>query len=237
MVSYKKRFVVLLAKLRQKAPHVSETQTTASHGLEQIHLVSKRITSEMSTPVRDSTRLASGVWTPTVAPNESRVGSDSQADPANSSREDLQSPIAHVAERILATLPNDLARLVYLASIRDNNTGTYLHPQLSRLFDVKIADQLLRLSHERVFRKILATSVRQCVAQMERYIQFSGVDQSQVIATWKSIQAYRATVPANADELSVKVFALNIDTALLVLQEMLSRSSTESHAPPGDRDS
>ena len=174
---------------------------------------------------------------PTVAPNESRVGSDSQADPADSNREDLHSPIAHVAEGILGTLPNDLTRLVYLASIRDNNTGTYLHPQLSRVYDVKVADQLLRLCHERVFRKILGTSVRQCVAQMERYIQFSGVDQSQVIATWKSIQAYRATVPANADELSVKVFALNIDTALLVLQEMLSRSSTESHAPPGDRDS
>ena len=139
----------------------------------------------------------------------------------------LQSSVVYVNERILANLPNDLTKLVYLASLRDNNTGTYLHPQLSRLYDVAFANQVLLLCHEEAFAKILAASIQQYVNQMSRYIQFTGADQREVIATWKSLQAYRATVPVSADRLSVEVFCLQIDTTLSVLEEALKSACPE----------
>ena len=37
----------------------------------------------------------------------------------------------YVSETVLQTLPNDLTRMIYLASLRDCNSGMYLHPELS----------------------------------------------------------------------------------------------------------
>ena len=37
----------------------------------------------------------------------------------------------YVSQSVLQTLPNDLTRMIYLASLRDCNSGMYLHPELS----------------------------------------------------------------------------------------------------------
>src|SRR5260370_16329748 len=62
------------------------------------------------------------------------------------------SVLKHAAERILADLPNDLARLIYLASIRDYNSGIYLQTELSRRYGVSLVDDILGIHHKRVFR-------------------------------------------------------------------------------------
>lgn len=195
---------------------------------------SLQVSSEMSSPIRDLVTYGKGPSLivpsqrePTILGRRSSSESLPRADVSDTKGTDLQSTVAYVNENILGNLPNDLTRLIYLASIRDYNTGTYLHPQLSTLYEVKFADQVLRLCHQEVFSRILATSIRQYVTQVTRYIQFTGAGQREVIATWKSLQAYRATVPMSADKLSVEVFSLNLDTALLVLEEAQKRASSE----------
>lgn len=163
-------------------------------------------------------------WLETNLPrNHLRVGILKDIKPTQA-----QLSVVYVNETILGSLPNDLTKLVYLASLRDYNTGTYLHPHLSRLYDLQLADQVLRLCHEKVFGRMLGTSIQEYVAQMGTYIKFTGADGREVIATWKSLEAYRATVPTSADRLAVAVFLLNVDTALSVLEEALKRRSTEN---------
>ncbi len=195
---------------------------------------SEKTSIEMSSAVRDlaTGRTASG----SASPNQRvfavvRKQSSEDSIPCRYLKDikptQVQSSVVYVNENILRNLPNDLTKLVYLASIRDYNTGTYLHPEFSHLYDLKFADQVLRLCHEKVFGRMLGTSIREYVTQMTMYIQFTGADEREVIATWKSLQAYRATVPVTADKLAVEVFSLNVDTALSVLEEALQRSSTE----------
>src|SRR4030088_2100353 len=67
----------------------------------------------------------------------------------------LDSLADYVSRTVLETLPNDLTRMIYLASLRDCNSGTYLHPELSQQKGVQAADVALRADHHRDFEGLL----------------------------------------------------------------------------------
>src|ERR1700740_1992144 len=71
----------------------------------------------------------------------------------------------YVSETVLETLPNDLTRMIYLASLRDCNSGVYLHPELSQQRGIQAADGALRVCHEQVFRRLLTTRLAEYVIQ------------------------------------------------------------------------
>ncbi|HXW92769.1 MAG TPA: hypothetical protein VEK33_19630 [Terriglobales bacterium] len=118
----------------------------------------------------------------------------------------------------LDTFPNDLTRLLYLASLRDCNSGAYLHPQLSARMGTEVADHALCACHDRVFRRLLITPISGYVVQLEEYIRYARADRSTVLNTWQSLRAYRATVPVLALPVYCEIFWLNIELALTVLQ-------------------
>jgi hypothetical protein len=117
----------------------------------------------------------------------------------------------------LDTLPNDLTRMLYLASLRDCNSGCYLHPQLSPMIGVEEAGRALSTCHDQVFRRLLKTSVSAYVLQLEEYIRYTRADRGTVLRTWQSLQAYRSTVPLLALPIYSELFCLNIELALLIL--------------------
>ncbi len=122
------------------------------------------------------------------------------------------------AAEILAELPNDLVRLIYLASIRDYNTGTYLQAELSRRYGTVVVDQVLRLHHERVFRNLLEAPVRAYVDQLVLYISFAGAPRAELIETWKGLKAYSCAIPLQCDSLAAELFCWNVLSALCILE-------------------
>src|ERR1700686_4398073 len=56
--------------------------------------------------------------------------------------------VDYVSHTVLENLPNDLTRMIYLASLRDCNSGMYLHPELSQREGIQAADRALRHCHE-----------------------------------------------------------------------------------------
>ena len=127
--------------------------------------------------------------------------------------------IEYVREAVLDTLPNDLTRMIYLASLRDCNSGMYLHPELSNQRGIQAADGALRACHEQVFRRLLTTGLAEYVVQLEEYIRFTRGEILTVLKTWKSLQAYRATVPVSAAANSTELYFLNVAIALEVVGE------------------
>lgn len=119
----------------------------------------------------------------------------------------------------MAELPNDLARLIYLASIRDYNTGVYLQTELSRRYGVVLVDQILKLHHKRVFQNLLETPVSAYVDQLGLYISFAGAPRAELIETWKDLKAYNSAIPLQCDRLAAEVFCLNVLSALCILEQ------------------
>jgi hypothetical protein len=127
-------------------------------------------------------------------------------------------------EAELDCFPNDLTRLLYLASLRDCNSGRYLHPTLSRHIGTERADEGLRGLHLQVFWRLLAVPVSGYVAQLEEYIRYSQTDKAAVLETWQSLEAYRATTPVLGSTFYRDLFCLNIEAALRVLKSQSHRA-------------
>ena len=128
----------------------------------------------------------------------------------------------YVSQNILETLPNDLTRMIYLASLRDCNSGMYLHPELSHQRGMQAADGALRVCHEQVFRRLLSTRLAEYVIQLREYIRYTRGEILTVLKTWKSLQAYRATVPMSALATSTELYFLNVAIALEVVGKQVS---------------
>jgi hypothetical protein len=127
----------------------------------------------------------------------------------------------YVSETVLEHLPNDLTRMIYLASLRDCNSGMYLHPELSHQRGVQAADGALRACHEQVFRRLLTTRLAEYVVQLQEYIRYTRGEIFTVLKTWRSLQAYRATVPMSALATSTELYFLNVAVALEVVSRQV----------------
>jgi hypothetical protein len=122
-------------------------------------------------------------------------------------------------ELALENFPNDLTRMLYLASLRDCNSGRYLHPELSPSLGIEEADHALSVCHDQIFRRLLKTPVREYALQLEEYIRYTRAERSVVLATWRSLQAYRSTVPVHSLPVYADLFCLNIELALTILND------------------
>ncbi len=129
----------------------------------------------------------------------------------------------YIRVSVLESLPNDLTRMIYLASLRDCNSGMYLHPELSRQRGMHAVDRAFRACHEQVFRRLLTTRLPEYVTQLQEYIRYTRSEIPTVLRTWRSLQAYRATVPVSALAASSELYFLNIGIAL----DVVGKETTE----------
>ncbi len=104
-----------------------------------------------------------------------------------------------VLARDLSRIPTSYGKLVYLASLRNPDTGRYDYfgNMSSPSGDVD-ASRTLRKVHEVVFKNWVACSLRDKKADVELYISGIGeVDRMQLIDAWLRLTPYKNLVPAS----------------------------------------
>lgn len=120
--------------------------------------------------------------------------------------------------RTLARLDGDLARLVYLASTRDYNTGRYAHDGLSFHYSESVTQEALATAHRGVFESLALSPLRVVVANLEEYIRSGCAGPNELVTAWNASGAYRILSPVTADSLTVKLFNSNIKVALAIVK-------------------
>jgi len=130
----------------------------------------------------------------------------------------LQSAYEDLLRRTLASIPCDLARLIYLASTRDYNSGTYHHEGLSARHEPAEAGDALKTAHQEIFFKLASTNLEKLVDELELYVRVSREQPSGLLRTWQQLEPYRVAVPMEADPILVRLFLSNIRLALEVLK-------------------
>jgi hypothetical protein len=145
-------------------------------------------------------------------------------------RLDVQEAAEDLRHRTLSAFPQSLDRLIYLASMRDYNTGLYYHDGLAARFSQEVACEALADCHREVFRQLVACSLENVVCQMETYMKSTHTSPGEFLAAWRKLEPYRVAVPVEADPLSAQLLFSTFKIALAILEARLTRHPEGSGA-------
>ena len=130
----------------------------------------------------------------------------------------------------LAQIPTLFGRLWYLASLRDQNTGTYQHFGLAQRFDSEEANRVLRQSHLKVFEQWLCYSLEQQKNEADEYLQSQEGDPAVIISNWLRLAPYRNCIPVGTREVERKLFMSDLKIVLELLRNEYSVASPDPEA-------
>ncbi len=129
----------------------------------------------------------------------------------------VEDGLRDLRNRTLAKLDGDFARLIYLASTRDYNTGRYTHDGLNFRFTEPVAARVLAEAHRELFVSLALSPLKILVTQLEQYIRTGCAHPGELLATWHKLEPFRILAPDHDDPVTVKLFISNIRIALAIV--------------------
>jgi hypothetical protein len=130
---------------------------------------------------------------------------------------------ADILRALTVSLPNDLSRLIFLATLRDNNSGHYFHPDVARRFSERVADRAMLACHQRIYKQVVALSIEDLTDQLDLYVTTVPAPRERMIESWTKLKAYRATIPIDTDPISAEIFFMKVEVAVAILEARLPR--------------
>jgi hypothetical protein len=131
---------------------------------------------------------------------------------------DVEAAREDLNKRTLAKIGLDFARLIYLASTRDYNTGRYYHDGLAFQFSEAVTAQALSDAHEEVFMDLALSPLKDLVDQLQAYLRSVGAESDDVIRVWDRLEPYRVAIPTESDPLTTSFFLANVKIALAIVR-------------------
>jgi hypothetical protein len=128
----------------------------------------------------------------------------------------VQAAYDDLLKRSLSKISCDLARLIYLASTRDYNTGTYHHDGLAARFRSEVAGKALEIAHRQIFYQLSACSLEELVEQLQIYLDCSHESAADVLRIWQKLEPYRVAIPVEVNPAVARLFLSNIRLALAI---------------------
>ena len=127
-----------------------------------------------------------------------------------------RSAAADLWRNTVSQIPSVFGRLVYLASLRNPNNGSYEHHGLALVFGEDEADKALKNSHAAVFAEWLTFNIEQQKADLDLYISGLFENKRVVIETWMRLAPYRNLLPTSVRGVERRLYIADF-TAILDL--------------------
>lgn len=127
-----------------------------------------------------------------------------------------RSATADLWRNTISQIPTVFGRLVYLASLRNPNTGAYEHHGLALVFGEDEANKALKNSHTAVFAEWLSFNLEQQKADLDLYISGLFEDKRLIVENWIRLAPYRNLLPASVRGVERRLYIADF-TALLEL--------------------
>jgi tRNA(Met) C34 N-acetyltransferase TmcA len=106
---------------------------------------------------------------------------------------------------------------VYLASLRNANSGCYEHHGLALVFGEDEANRALKKSHSQAFRVWLTFKLEQQKADLELYLSALVENRRTVLTTWLELAPYLALMPASIRGVEKRLYRADLKALLDLL--------------------
>ena len=136
-------------------------------------------------------------------------------------RMDVEQARQDLCRRTLSEIQRPLDRLIYLASMRDYNTGVYHHDGLASRFTEEVACEALADCHREAFRELVICPLDELVSQLDAYRSSTHTSAHEFLTAWGRLEPYRVAVPVQADPLAAQFLFSNFKIALAVLESQM----------------
>jgi len=118
----------------------------------------------------------------------------------------------------LSQIRSQFGRMVYLASLRDANTGAYQHHGLAMVAGSETAAQTLEASHLEVFREWIRLPLEEQHGDLGVYFSDQESGTQVIVATWTKLASYHNLLPAEALPEERELFLADVRALLAVLR-------------------
>jgi hypothetical protein len=119
----------------------------------------------------------------------------------------------------LARIPGLLARLTYVASLRDLSSGRYEHAGLAELYPDEALQQAIGLCHEQVFESVLETPLSAQQEDLQTCLSAMQGGLRSAIIHWRNMESYRVLMPEQSPDYLKDLFCSNLRALLEILLE------------------
>ncbi len=164
---------------------------------------------------------------------------DSYPEPAAESirQNEVERVFADVQARTLSGLQGNFSRLIYLASLRDHNTGHYHHQGLETRYPPDTVDEGLRRCHATVFEELLELTLEEQTQDLLAFFESLKEERARLVEVWDRLRSYKILPPEDCHPLSRELFDSNMVIILRILREtalweLLRDSHGDAHNLP-----
>jgi hypothetical protein len=141
-----------------------------------------------------------------------------------------RSASADLWRNTISQIPSVFGRLVYLASLRNPNNGSYEHHGLALVFGEDEANKALKNSHAAVFAEWLTFNLEQQKADLDLYISTLFEDKRVVVDTWIRLTPYRNLLPASVRGVERRLYIADFTALLDLLKAVYGVSEPDPDA-------
>src|SRR5215470_14197687 len=118
----------------------------------------------------------------------------------------------------LSQITSKFGRLAYLASLRDPNSGEYVHHGLAAVFGQTEAHEAMKRSHQETFASWIESGLEEQKQDLECYIASLEPERKRVVEAWSRIEPYRNLPPDTARPVERDLFLLDLETLLKLMR-------------------
>jgi len=122
-------------------------------------------------------------------------------------------------EQALEYLSAALAQLAFLSSVRDTNTGRYLHEGWYYCASPEEVHRVLQRAHREAFDRVLDLSLAELCQELVGYFRTEsrGGAEQPAARVWQELEPYREMIPQGCSALDRELFLSQLRSALEVL--------------------
>jgi hypothetical protein len=134
--------------------------------------------------------------------------------------------------RDLAQIESSYGRLVYLAGLRNPDTGRYEHYASNPSYSgALVTSRALKRAHEQIFREWVTYSLERKKADIEVYIDgIEQVDKTELLDAWLRLTPYKNLVPASIQGPEREKHISDFEVILGLLKNVYGVSSPDLNA-------